>query len=64
MDIEALILALGGEISEGSGLRIRVKFEGERAVFHRPHPKPSTEKGAVESVERFLKNAGVKDVGI
>lgn len=58
-DIEALILAVGGNISEGSGSRIRVKLKGERAVFHRPHPTPDTDKGAVNSVKRFLKNAGV-----
>ena len=63
-DIEGLFVALGAEISEGSGSRIRVKLAGERTVFHRPHPKPITEKGAVESVRRFLKNAGVNDVGI
>ncbi|NLK59678.1 MAG: hypothetical protein GX290_01355 [Treponema sp.] len=30
-----------------------------RAVFHRPHPKKITDKGAVNSVKRFLENAGV-----
>lgn len=63
-DIETLFLSLGGEISEGSGSRVRVKLNGERAVFHRPHPQPTTDKGAVESVKKFLKNAGVKDVGV
>lgn len=63
-DIESLLLALGGDISEGSGSRIRVKLKGERAVFHRPHPQKETDKGAVASVRRFLENAGVKHDGV
>jgi hypothetical protein len=58
-DIEALFLALGAEISEGRGSRIRVALNDVRAVFHRPHPKPETKKGAVKSVRRFLQEAGV-----
>ena len=59
-DIESLFISLGGIISEGSGSRVRVKLNGERAVFHRPHPQPHTDKGAVNSVKKFLKNAGVR----
>jgi hypothetical protein len=57
-DIEALFVDLGGHISEGSGSRIRVQLNGARAVFHRPHPKPTTDKGLLRSVRRFLENAG------
>ena len=48
------------EISEGEGSRIRIKLNNVRAVFHRPHPKKETDKGAVASMKRFLENAGVK----
>lgn len=58
-DIEALFRAVGSEISEGSGSRVRVALNGVRAVFHRPHPKKETDKGAVKSVRRFLGEAGV-----
>ena len=58
--IEALFIAMGGEISEGSGSRVRVALKGVRAVFHRPHPQKETDKGAVKSVRRFLETAGVK----
>ncbi len=57
-DIEALFIALGATISEGNGSRVRVELNGERAVFHRPHPDNNTDKGAVKSVRRFLGNAG------
>jgi len=63
-DIENLFVALGAEISEGAGSRIRVKLNDVRAVFHRPHPEKVTDKGAVNSVKRFLDNAGVKYDGI
>ena len=38
-DIETLFRALGAKISEGNGSRVRVKLNGDRAVFHRPHPE-------------------------
>ena len=58
-DIEALFIALGAKLSEGNGSRIRVELNGERAVFHRPHPEKVTDKGAVKSVRRFFENAEV-----
>jgi len=60
-DIEAMIVALGGEISEGQGSRVRIFLNGTRAVFHRPHPKRITAKGAVKSVRRFLREAEVRE---
>ncbi len=58
--IEAMLVALGAEISEGSGSRVRIALNDVRAVFHRPHPQKETDKGAVVSMRRFLKEAGVK----
>ncbi len=58
-NIESLFIALGAEISEGRGSRVRVALKDVKAVFHRPHPERVTEKGAVKSVRRFLKEAGV-----
>jgi hypothetical protein len=58
-DIEGLLVALGAELSEGSGSRLRVKLNGVRAVFHRPHPQKTTDKGVINSLRRFLGNAGV-----
>ena len=59
-DIESLFAALGGEVSEGSGSRVRVALGGARAVFHRPHPRPATDKGALKSVKRFLESANIR----
>jgi hypothetical protein len=60
-DIESLLEALGAEISEGRGSRVRVALKGVRALFHRPHPRRETDKGAVVSVRRFLSEAGVEN---
>ena len=59
-NIEALFRDIGAEISEREGSRIGVKLFGERRVFHRPHPSPNTDKGAVESIRRWLNDHGVK----
>jgi hypothetical protein len=59
-DIESLLSALGANLPEGNGSRVRVELNGERAVFHRPHPEKTTDKGAVRAVRQFLLNAGVK----
>jgi len=58
-DIESLLKFLKAEIEEGKGSRVRVSLNGVRAVFHRPHPEPTTDRGAVRSVRRFLTEAGV-----
>lgn len=54
-DIEALFVELGAEISEREGSRIGVRLFGERRVFHRPHPSPDTDKGAVASIREWLR---------
>ncbi|MGI9305103.1 MAG: type II toxin-antitoxin system HicA family toxin [Gammaproteobacteria bacterium] len=58
-DIEALLTALGAEVTQGRGSRVRIALHGRRAVFHRPHPQKETDKGAVKSMRRFLTEAGV-----
>jgi hypothetical protein len=58
-DIEAMLLKLGAEVSEGRGSRIRIALNGVRAVFHRPHPQKEIDKGALKSMRRFLREAGI-----
>jgi hypothetical protein len=54
-DIEALLIDLGAELSEREGSRIGVYLFGEVRVFHRPHPSPDTDKGAINSIRNWLK---------
>jgi len=60
VDIEALFAALGAEISQRQGSRVGVFLFGEVRVFHRPHPSPDTDKGAVASIRKWLLAHGVK----
>lgn len=59
-DIEALFVELGGQIAEREGSRVLMRLFGERRVFHRPHPEPTTDKGAVEAIRKWLEDHGVK----
>ena len=59
-DIESLLQDLGAIFVEGEGSRIGVRLFNERRVFHRPHPSPDTDKGAVNSIRRWLESNGVK----
>ncbi len=53
-DIESLFVAIGADVSERAGSRIAVVLFGEVRVFHRPHPSPNTDKGAVVSIRKWL----------
>ena len=59
-DIESLLRALGAVISEREGSRVGVKLFGSPRVFHRPHPSPDTDKGAVEDIRKWLDGNGVR----
>ena len=58
-EIEALFVSLGGELIEREGSRVEVFLFGQVRVFHRPHPRPDTDKGAVASIREWLKQNGV-----
>lgn len=58
-DIEALLVELGAQIGEREGSRVLVRLFGERRVFHRPHPSPTTDKGAAASLRDWLRDNGV-----
>ena len=58
-DIEAFLKAIGANIQEREGSRVAVVLFGEVRVFHRPHPTPDTDKGAVASLRKWLEANGV-----
>ena len=58
-DVETLLRELGADISEREGSRVAVILFGEVRVFHRPHPGPNTDKGAVASIRKWLEQHGV-----
>ena len=59
-DIESLFKALGADVSERAGSRVAVVLFDEVRVFHRPHPSPNTDKGAVASIRKWFEHYEVK----
>ena len=59
-DIEKLLIAVGCNVEEGRGSRVRIMKGDIYAVFHRPHPSKETDRGAVVSVREYLIKIGVK----
>ncbi|WP_243688897.1 type II toxin-antitoxin system HicA family toxin [Geotalea toluenoxydans] len=55
----ALFKELGAEITEREGSRVGIRLFGDRRVFHRPHPTPNTDKGAVAAIRKWLEENGV-----
>jgi len=59
-DIESLFRALGAEIRDGAGSRVRVKLNGVPASFHVPHPRRRAAQGRIRAIRAFLEDAGVR----
>ncbi|WP_348628891.1 type II toxin-antitoxin system HicA family toxin [Mesorhizobium sp. M1E.F.Ca.ET.063.01.1.1] len=54
------MIALGAEVSEGSGSRVRFTISGRTLFLHRPHPSPDTKRWAVREIREFLTNVGIR----
>jgi len=59
-DIESLLLALGGEVHEREGSRVKIILKGEQWRGHRPHPGKEAKRYQVEEVRELLERIGVK----
>lgn len=57
--IESLFKAIGAEIIEGAGSRVRFELKGVMATFHRPHPQKEAKAYQVKDARAFLEKAGV-----
>ena len=58
-DIEALVIALAGDIREGAGSRTVFELKGSRQYLHRPHPGKEARKYQVEELREWLKELEV-----
>ena len=58
--IEALVVALGGAITEREGSRIKVTLRDEQWHCHRPHPGKEAKRYLVEEAREFLERLGIK----
>ena len=59
-NVESLLKAFGAYIEERKDSRVAIELNDVVAIFHRPHPEKEIDKGAVASIRRFLKEAGVE----
>jgi hypothetical protein len=59
-DVEALLVAVGCEVVEGSGSRVRFAAQGAVATFHRPHPQKEAKRYQVRDARAFLILLGVQ----
>ncbi|HEY8566127.1 MAG TPA: type II toxin-antitoxin system HicA family toxin [Beijerinckiaceae bacterium] len=59
-DIEALLVAVGCEVIEGSGSRVSFHRDGLVASFHRPHPQKEAKRYQVRDAREYLSKLGVK----
>lgn len=58
--IEALFVAIGCQVIEGNGSRVRFEKDGVVATFHRPHPAKEAKPYQVRDARYFIEQLGVK----
>lgn len=58
--IETLLIAIGCQLIEGNGSRVRFEKNGVIATFHRPHPSKEAKPYQVRDAREFLISIGVK----
>jgi len=57
--LEALLVAVGCAVVEGSGSSVTFEKDGKRAYFHRPHPGKEALRYRVIAAREFLEQLGV-----
>ncbi len=57
--VESLLLAIGCQIVEGRGSRVRFEKNGKVATFHRPHPAKEAKPYQVRDARAYLELLGV-----
>lgn len=59
VDIEALIIALGGSVTERAGSRVKIVLKESHWHCHRPNPGKEARRYQVEEARELLIRAGV-----
>jgi hypothetical protein len=57
--IESLLIALGAQVIQGYGSRVRFELNGIIATFHRPHPTKEAKPYQVRDARALLELAGI-----
>ena len=58
--IESLLIAVGCEVVEGNGSRVRFARNGVIISFHRPHPAKEARRYQVRDARDYLIRIGVQ----
>ena len=53
-EVENLFKAVGSEVKEGRGSRMRITKNNAILRLHKPHPQKEVKKYAVEEIRKFL----------
>ena len=59
-DVEVLLIALGAQVSEGRGSRVRFTLNGITLRVHRPHPSPDAKAYVIREIRTFLLDSGAE----
>ncbi|KGB81939.1 hypothetical protein JT55_10295 [Rhodovulum sp. NI22] len=58
--IERLLVAVGCNVIEGNGSRVRFEKDGEIESFHRPHPEKEAKRYQVRAARAYLVRLGIE----
>ena len=59
-NFESLFKALGCDVIEGDGSRVRFRLGAEKVAFHRPHPGNEAKEYQIRAAREFLERLGIK----
>jgi hypothetical protein len=59
-EIESLVKALGGEVIEREGSRVKITLLTEQWHCHRPHPGKEAKRYQVEEARELFERVGMK----
>ena len=58
-DVVALVKAIGGNVTQGDGSRVRFDLNDISLNIHSPHPQKELKRYQVKAIREFLINTGV-----
>jgi len=59
-EARSLLVALGADLQEGKGSRVRIRINGRPHVLHFPHPRKEMKKWVVEDLRDILKSVVIE----
>lgn len=59
-DVEKLIKAVGGNIKQGDGSRIRIDLLGQSLNIHTPHPQKELKPYQVRALKTLFNDTGIQ----